>query len=191
MPSGGKGMMREESRLWQQGRCKNVSEEEISGESRCTTDKLERVFRPACRATLRTDQPTARARQKTDQKYPGGEAAIRQKGKYRQSTGSAISSYKVSLGVNIYYLLCPKVLPGVTDMLPGVTRCDQLWPSVTSCCFSSIGKWKHVFGHISPLGDVLWLKIHENDGVDVLVQHVKFGGDSWPYKIVTAPNVPD
>ena len=90
-------------------------------------------IRPACRATLRTDQPPARTRQKTEQKYPGGEAAIRQKGKYRQSTGSAISSYKVSLGVNIYYLLCPKVLPGVTDMLPGVTRCDQMWPAVTIC----------------------------------------------------------
>ena len=45
---------------------------------------------------------------------------------YRQSIGSVISSYKVLPGVNIYYMVCPKVLPGVTNMLPGVTICDQV-----------------------------------------------------------------
>ena len=86
------------------------------------------LCRPQNRPTIR---PTAPARKLNRSML----AAKRRYGRkvYRQSTGSAISSYKVSPGVNIYYLLCPKVLPGVTNMLPGVTnmlpgvtRCDQL-----------------------------------------------------------------
>ena len=72
------------------------------------------LCRPQNRPTIRPTAPVRKLNRKI----------------YRQSTGSAISSYKVSPGVNIYYLLCPKVLPGVTNMLPGVTN---MLPGVTSC----------------------------------------------------------
>ena len=46
-------------------------------------------------------------------------------------------------------------------------------------------------GHISGLEAGPLTKIGQNDRNVEPVHHVKFGEDSWPYKIGTAPNVPD
>ena len=50
---------------------------------------------------------------------------------------------------------------------------------------------KHVFGHISALESGQLAKMGQNDRNAAPVHHVKFGGPRWPYKIGTAPNVPD
>ena len=47
---------------------------------------------------------------------------------------------------------------------------------------------------MSKIGDLAALHSELNPGCDrdvEPVQHVKFGGPTWLYKIVTAPNVPD
>ena len=74
------------------------------------------------------------------------------------------------------------------QVLQEVTSC---LPVVTSSCFLYCKIPKHVFGHISCLEAGPLTKTGQNDHNVEPVHHVKFGGDSWPYKIVTAPNVPD
>ena len=86
---------------------------------------------------------------------------------------------------------CDHMLPGVTRTYTYVIRCDQLLPVVTRSCFLYCKIPKHVLGHISCLEAGPWTKIGQNDRNVEPVHQKKFGGDSWPYKIETAPNVPD
>ena len=48
---------------------------------------------------------------------------------------------------------------------------------------------KHIFGHISALENVLWLKICQNDRGAQAFEHTKFDGDLWRHKIARAENV--
>ena len=48
---------------------------------------------------------------------------------------------------------------------------------------------KHIFGHISALENVLWLKICQNDRGAQAFEHTKFHGDPWRHKIARAENV--
>ena len=48
---------------------------------------------------------------------------------------------------------------------------------------------KHIFGHISALENVLWLKICQNDRGAQAFEHTKFEGDPLRHKITRAENV--
>jgi hypothetical protein len=50
---------------------------------------------------------------------------------------------------------------------------------------------KHVFGHISAQENALQAKTDQNDSKVNGFNQKKIGGDSWPYKIGRAVNVPD
>ena len=48
---------------------------------------------------------------------------------------------------------------------------------------------KHIFGNISALENVLWLKICQNDSGTQAFEHTKFHSDPWRHKIAKAENV--
>ena len=114
-----------------------------------------------------------------------------------RNTKSKVYIEKTKVVSSVVLLVtCCQVLLNVARCDQGIDRCDQVLPGVTSClpvvtssCFLYCKIPKHVFGHISCLEAGPLTKTGQNDRNVEPVHHVKFGGHTWPYKIVTASNV--